>query len=138
MTVTDETTPSCPQAWHGGLEAGLLVECDHRARHRGLHRNKKGDLSWGGYLTDAEHDLANELRAVRDALLADDACAVARRQLLGSMVDDKVSPAAAAARAAFRLGWDAALEHAAKGDAPTEPAPELELAGDAPTLVATD
>lgn len=53
----------CPQAWHGGLDAGLLRECRYDAGHRGVHRNAAGDLSWSGKLTDAEHAMAESLRA---------------------------------------------------------------------------
>jgi hypothetical protein len=52
---------NCPNAWHGGLPAGLLVECIYEPKHRGWHRDGKG-LSWGGKLTDAERELANQLR----------------------------------------------------------------------------
>jgi hypothetical protein len=49
----------------------------------------------------------------------EDEVARARRQLLGdAIVDDKDSPVASAARAAFRLGWDAAVEHLKKADQP--------------------
>lgn len=60
----DETT--CPQAWHGGLAAGLLVECIYAAKHRGWHRDGKG-LSWGGKLTAEEQRTADELRKVAAA-----------------------------------------------------------------------
>jgi hypothetical protein len=52
----------CPQAWHGGLPAGLLVECRFEAGHRGWHRDESGDLSWGGKLTDLELAVADKLR----------------------------------------------------------------------------
>lgn len=55
----------CPQAWHGGLPAGLLRECKCEAGHRGQHRNAAGDLAWGGKLTDEEHALAAVLRGPR-------------------------------------------------------------------------
>jgi hypothetical protein len=61
MTVDDAPSP-CPQAWHGGLPAGLLVECRLRARHRGWHRSEDGALSWGGKLTADEVAAANALR----------------------------------------------------------------------------
>lgn len=51
----------CPQAWHSGLEAGLLVECIYEEKHRGWHRDGKG-LSWGGKLTAEEMQLADKLR----------------------------------------------------------------------------
>lgn len=62
--MSTETEP-CPQAWHGGLPAGLLVECRFEARHRGQHRNAAADIAWGGKLTDDEHALADALRATR-------------------------------------------------------------------------
>lgn len=52
----------CPQAWHGGLAAGLLVECRFEEKHRGQHRNADGDMAWGGKLTAEEERLADELR----------------------------------------------------------------------------
>jgi hypothetical protein len=52
----------CPQAWHGGLAAGLLVECKYAAKHKGWHRNEAGNLEWGGSLTDEEMAMAEELR----------------------------------------------------------------------------
>lgn len=54
----DET---CPQAWHGGLPAGLLVECIYEVKHRGWHRDGNG-LSWGGKLTAEEKQKAAALR----------------------------------------------------------------------------
>jgi hypothetical protein len=56
----DET---CPQAWHTGLAAGLLIECIYEAKHRGWHRDGKG-LSWGGKLTAEEQRQAAALREV--------------------------------------------------------------------------
>jgi hypothetical protein len=53
----------CPQAWHGGLAAGLLVECRFESKHRGWHRNVDGSLSWGGKLTAEELARAAALRA---------------------------------------------------------------------------
>ena len=56
----------CPQAWHGGLHAGLpvnlLIECRFHAGHRGQHRNEDSTLSWSGKLTDEELALAEQLR----------------------------------------------------------------------------
>lgn len=52
---------SCPQAWHGGLRSGLLVECIHEPKHRGWHRDGKG-LSWGGKLTARERLVVEKLR----------------------------------------------------------------------------
>lgn len=57
----------CPQAWHGGLDAGLLRECRLDAGHRGQHRHASGDLVWSGKLTEAEHARAVELREAREA-----------------------------------------------------------------------
>lgn len=62
MNAVDDA-PSCPQAWHGGLPAGLLVECRYTPGHRGRHRNAAGDLEWSGKLTDDEVALADALRA---------------------------------------------------------------------------
>jgi hypothetical protein len=52
----------CPQAWHGGLPAGLLRDCKYVAGHRGAHRDLSGDLSWSGKLTDEELALAEKIR----------------------------------------------------------------------------
>jgi hypothetical protein len=57
----------CPQAWHGGLSAGLLVECKYEDKHRGKHRNAAGDLEWGGKLTPEEERTAAALRAAATA-----------------------------------------------------------------------
>lgn len=64
--ATAEPAP-CPQAWHGGLPVGLLVECKYLERHRGQHRNAKGTLAWSGKLTAAELGLAAALRAPAEA-----------------------------------------------------------------------
>jgi hypothetical protein len=55
----------CPQAWHGGLSAGLLYECKYDAGHRGSHRDAGGELAWGGKLTAVEQVRAAALRAAR-------------------------------------------------------------------------
>jgi hypothetical protein len=55
----------CPQAWHGGLPVGLLVECKYSAKHKGWHRNAEGNLEWGGKLTDEEMAMADALRQAK-------------------------------------------------------------------------
>jgi len=57
-----EPTGTCPQAWHGGLDMGLLVECRLAERHVGWHRSADGTLIWGGKLTAEEQARAAELR----------------------------------------------------------------------------
>jgi hypothetical protein len=57
-----DTDATCPQAWHGGLTAGILIECALAPKHRGWHRSASGDLQWGGKLTPEEHELADQLR----------------------------------------------------------------------------
>jgi len=61
--VIEERGP-CPQAWHGGLDIGLLVECRLAERHVGWHRSADGSLIWGGKLSEAEMARAEELRSV--------------------------------------------------------------------------
>jgi hypothetical protein len=56
---------ACPQAWHGGLSSGLLVECRYEERHRGVHRNAAGTLSWSGKLNPDERARAEALRGER-------------------------------------------------------------------------
>jgi hypothetical protein len=53
----------CPQAWHGGLPAGLLVECRFKPGHRSWHRNADGTMQWSGKLTAGEKTLATRLRS---------------------------------------------------------------------------
>lgn len=53
---------NCPQAWHGGLPMGLLVECKYNIKHRGQHRNQANDISWSGKLSAEEMEIANALR----------------------------------------------------------------------------
>lgn len=60
----DSVTTVCPQAWHGGLSAGVLVECTLPVGHRGWHRNAKRTMSWGGKLTPEEVVIAETLRNV--------------------------------------------------------------------------
>lgn len=55
----------CPHAWPTGLALGMVIECKYEAKHRGWHRNKAGDLAWGGKLTDTERQIADELRKVK-------------------------------------------------------------------------
>lgn len=57
----------CNQAWHGGLRAGLLVECRFRADHRGQHRNRTSSLSWSGKLRPDEELLRDGLRSLQGA-----------------------------------------------------------------------
>lgn len=59
------TDTPCPQAWHGGLSAGLLVECKYAEKHRGEHRNKANDLSWSGKLSAEEMEVATALREAK-------------------------------------------------------------------------
>lgn len=61
---------NCPQAWPTGLQFGMLIECKYAAKHRGWHRNKAGDLAWGGKLTASESALAEKLRAARSGAKA--------------------------------------------------------------------
>lgn len=53
---------NCPQAWHGGLQFCMLIECKYQEKHRGKHRNAAGDLEWSGKLTEQEMDIAEKLR----------------------------------------------------------------------------
>lgn len=56
---------NCPQAWHGGLGLGLLLECKYAEKHRGKHRNETADLEWSGKLTAEEMARAEELRRMK-------------------------------------------------------------------------
>jgi hypothetical protein len=60
--LAPSTPGTCPQAWHGGLPAAILIECALAPKHRGWHRAATGDLQWGGKLTPDEHELADQLR----------------------------------------------------------------------------
>lgn len=61
--TTNHHKAACPEAWHGGLQAGLLRECCKMRGHRGWHSAVSGGLEWSGKLTSEERALADSLRS---------------------------------------------------------------------------
>ena len=62
-TEGEMTMNPCPEAWPGGVIAGIDAPCRREFGHPGRHKVAGGDLSWSGRMTDQERAALGQMRA---------------------------------------------------------------------------